>query len=174
MSGLGLAEVVGRLTGLRRFPVEPLAGESPDSALLRDGGLFGDRVFEVCDRATGRALEATPLLLSYGARYMEDLVAEELDRWTRVRIPEGKEFLITDPEWLTELSQRLGRPVCLKPHREASVVRLLARPTLRLAERTYGAALEPPRLRANLFVEITDGKPFEEDRWIGQSLRIGE
>jgi hypothetical protein len=105
---------------------------------------------------------------------MEDLVAEELDRWTRVRIPEGKEFLITDPEWLSELSQRLGRPVCLKPHREASVVRLLARPTLRLAERTYGAALEPTRLRANLFVEITDGKAFEEDRWIGQSLRIGE
>ena len=171
---MDLAEVVGRLTALRRFPVEPLAGESPDSALLRDGGLFGDRVFDVCDRATGRPLEATPVVLSFSARYMEDLVAEELDRWTRVRIPEGREFLINDAEWLSELSQRIGRPVCLRPRRDPAVVRLLSRPTLRLAERTYGTALEPTRLRANLFIEITDGKPFAEDQWIGQSLRIGE
>ncbi|HYB53774.1 MAG TPA: MOSC domain-containing protein, partial [Thermoanaerobaculia bacterium] len=34
--------------------------------------------------------------------------------------------------------------------------------------------LEPTRLRANLFVEITEGRPFDEDRWIGQSIRIGE
>ena len=173
-----LAEVVGHLTVLRRFPVEPLSGESPDTALLREGGLFGDRVFELCDCATGAPLiadsVAAPVLLSYGARYMEDLVAEELDRWTRVRNPDGKEFLITDAEWLSDISRRLGREVALRPRKEASPLRLVSRPTLRLAERTYGAALEPARLRANLFIEITDGKAFDEDKWIGQSLRIGE
>ena len=173
-----LAEVVGHLTVLRRFPVEPLSGESPDTALLRDGGLFGDRVFELFDGKTGRPLdasdEAAPLLLSYTARYMEDLVAEELDRWTRVRNPEGKDFLISDQEWLADLSRRLGRTLTLKARGRASPLRLVSRPTLRLAERTYGAALEPARLRANLFIEIAEGKAFDEDKWIGQSLRIGE
>jgi uncharacterized protein len=171
-----LAEVVGHLAALRRFPVEPLAGESPDTALLRDGGLFGDRVFELSDEKTGQPVEAAaaPVLLSYTARYMEDLVAEELDRWTRVRNPAGRDFSITDPEWVSEVSQRLGRPVALKRRETISPIRLISRPTLRLAERTYGASLEQMRLRANLFVEITEGKAFDEDKWIGQSLRIGD
>jgi hypothetical protein len=171
---MDLAEVVGHLVGMRRFPVEPLSGESPDTALLRDGGLFGDRVFEVCDGATGRLLDASPVLLSYSARYMEDLVAEELDRWTRVRNPAGKEFPITDPEWVSEVSHRLGRPIALKRRPVISPLRLISRPTLRLAERTYGAPLESARLRANLLIEITEGRAFEEDQWIGHSLRIGE
>ena len=171
---MDLAEVVGHLAAMSRFPVEPLSGESPDTALLRDGGLFGDRVFGLTDRATGRALDPSPVVFSYSARYMEDLIAEELDRWTRVRNPEGREFTVTDPEWVSEMSNRLGRTVALQRRVSPSVLRLISRPTLRLAERTYGAPLEPARLRANLFVEINEGRAFEEDKWMGHSLRIGE
>jgi uncharacterized protein YcbX len=175
---LGLAEVVGHLATLQRFPVEPLAGESPNTVLLRSGGLVGDRVHGLCVAQTGEMLtaEAAPTLLLYGARYTEDLVADELERWTRLRTPSGKEYAMGDPEWLAEVSRAVGRRVLLAPRSPADGPRLqlISRPTLRLAERTYGEPLEPPRLRANLVIEIPEGRAFDEDRWIGRRIRIGD
>lgn len=174
---LELAEVVGRLAELHRFPVEPLAGERPNTALLSSGGLVGDRFHEIRDRRTGTALTASgsPRLPLYSARYLEDLVAADLDRWTRVRTPDGREYAMTDPEWLEDLSRAVGLPVAVSTRTpEKSPVRLISRLTLRLAERAYGAPLEPSRVRANLIVEVPEGKAFEEDQWVGRRLRIGE
>ena len=39
-----LAEVVGQLAVLRRFPVRALGGESPDECLVQGSGLAGDRI----------------------------------------------------------------------------------------------------------------------------------
>lgn len=174
---LELAEVVGRLAAVQRFPVEPLAGESPNTALLFSGGLFGDRVYEIRDQETNQPLTASaaPWLLSYRARYTEDLVAGEFERWMRVRSPSGKEYSLADREWIEEVARSRARPVALSRRApEGSPLRLLSRPTLRLVERTYGAPLEPQRLRANLVVEIPEAKAFEEDHWVGRRLRIGE
>ncbi|MCA1582411.1 MAG: MOSC domain-containing protein [Acidobacteria bacterium] len=174
-----LAEVVGSLTALQRFPIEPLGGEAPNAAPVGGAGLLGDRAYDLCDRETGAPLTSAgaPLLLFYGARYADDLVMENLDSWTRVRDPGGAECPLTDPRWLEELSETLGRVVVLKarpPAADGSPLRLVSRPTLRLAERTYGCPLEPLRVRANLVIDIPDGKAFEEDRWVGQHLRIGD
>ena len=176
--GLEFAEVVGHLSALQRFPIEPLGGESPNTALLRSGGLVGDRLYELCDGDTGRPLTSSlaPLLLLYRARYSEDLVSEELERWMRVHTPAGKEYALKDPGWLEEIARAIGRRarLVLRSGKQDAMVHLVSRQTLKLAERTYGAALEPQRVRANLVIEITDGKAFEEDRWIGRKLRIGE
>ena len=175
--GLELAEVVGRLVALHRFPVEPLAGESPNTVLLASGGFIGDRVHEIRDESTGTALTPSSPgeIPAYAARYLEDLVADELDRWTRVRTPSGREFAMTDPDWLSELSRAVGSPLSLSRRAsESNPLRLVSRPTLRLAERTYGAPIEPYRLRANLVVEVSDGKAFDEDQWMGRRIRIGE
>jgi MOSC domain-containing protein len=175
--GLELAEVVGRLVALNRFPVEPLAGESPNTVLLASGGFVGDRVHEIRNSADDSLLVPslsgeTP---SFGARYLEDLVAEDLDRWTRVRTPSGKEYAMTDPDWLVQLSRAVGSPLILSRRtKETNPLRLVSRQTLRLAERTYGAPIEPYRLRANLVVDISEGKAFDEDQWMGHHIRIGE
>ncbi|HMF10025.1 MAG TPA: hypothetical protein VKJ00_12875 [Thermoanaerobaculia bacterium] len=175
--GLELAEVVGRLVALNRFPVEPIGGESPNTVLLASGGFVGDRVYEICESSTGAPLapSATSELPSYAARYLEDLVAEELDRWTRVRTPSGKEYTMTDGGWLAELSHAVGFPLVLaRRAAETNPLRLVSRPTLRLAERTYGAPLEPFRLRANMVVDMSEGKAFDEDQWKGRRIRIGQ
>ena len=175
---LELAEVVGHLSELQRFPVEPLGGESPNAALLGSGGLIGDRVYDLCDAESGQPLTAslTPLLLLYRARYSEDLIAHELERWMHVRTPAGKEYAMSDREWLAEIAHAIGRPVSLsaRPASTEASLHLVSRQTLKLAERTYGAPLEPQRLRANLVIEIGDGKAFDENRWIGRKIRIGE
>lgn len=174
---LELAEVVGRLVGLHRFPVEPVGGESLDTGLLSPGGLVGDRVFEIRDAESGEPLApaAFPRLLFYSARYLEELVVAELDIWGRLRTPEGLEYAIGDPQWLAEMSRIVGRPLLLSRRvQQDRPLRLISRQTLRLTERTYGTSLEPRRLRANLIIEIHGGNAFDENRWIGQRLRIGE
>jgi uncharacterized protein len=176
--GLELAEVVGHLATMNRFPVEPLGGESLDAALLRSGGLVGDRVNFLYDAEANRTVtvDDAPQLLSFSVRYVEDLVADEFERWSRVKTPAGKEYLLTDLEWLKEAESAVGRRLRLAPRTgdTGSAILLISRPTLRLAERTYGAPLERQRLRANLIIEIPEGKAFDEHGWIGRRIRIGD
>ncbi|MDQ2980191.1 MAG: MOSC domain-containing protein [Acidobacteriota bacterium] len=157
--------------------MEPLSGEAPDIASLRGSGLVGDRTHDVCDAGTGAALtfRDAPLLLFYAARLADELLREDVDAWTRVRTPEGTESPLDARGWLEEAGTLLGRRICLRGREPAEgPLRLISRSTLRLAERTYGAPLEPVRVRANLVVEITDGKAFDEDLWIGHRIGIGE
>jgi len=175
---LELAEVIGHLAIMNRFPVEPLGGESPDAALLRAGVLVGDRICDICDAESGEPLtpESAPRLLAFSVRYVEDLVAEEFERWARVRTPSGREYPLADPEWLGEIEKVVGRPgrLCPPPAGESRPIHLISRPTLRLAERTYGVPLERQRVRANLIVELPEGKAFDEHGWIGHKIRIGD
>ena len=175
-----LAEVVGQLVTLRRFPIEPLDGESPNEVAVRPEGAVGDRAYELADRRDGRPLtwQSTPELLLYSARFLEDLVVEDLENWTRVRLPDGREFPMGDPEWVADVGRRLGRPVQLRRSAEGSpergVLHLISRPTLRFVERVYGAAVEPRWLRANFVIDLSGGKAFEEDEWVGRQIRIGD
>ena len=63
---LELAEVVGHLAGLRRFPVRPLGGETPDECLVAGKGLAGDRIYDLIDVESGASLaeRQTPSLLA--------------------------------------------------------------------------------------------------------------
>ncbi len=175
-----LAEVVGQLLALRRFPIEPLGGETPDEVAVRPDGAVGDRAYELIDERDGQGLtwKSAPELLLFSARFQEALVVEDLQSWTRVRVPDGREFPMMDPEWLAEASRRLGRPVRLRPVAAGSpgrgVLHLISRETLRFVERVYGTAVDPHWLRANFVIEITGGKAFEEDEWVGRQIRIGD
>lgn len=175
-----LAEVIGHLAVLRRFPVEPLGGEAPSELVVGPEGAIGDRIFELVDGETGRPLttESTPSLLSYSARFLEDLVARDLTAWMRVRTPEGREFPLDDPDWVGDASRRVDRPLRLRPREAGSpehrVLHLLSRPTLRLIERAYGAPFDPLWFRSNFLVELPEARAFEEDSWIGGQVRIGD
>src|SRR5262249_52877333 len=156
-----LAEVVGHLASINRFPVEPLGGETPDAVLLRDGVLVGDRTCVLEDAGTRDALtlEANPQLASFSVRYVEDLIAHEFEGWSPVKAPSGKEDPLTDSGWLAEAEKALGRRARTAqwPAQSPPSILLISRPTLRLAERTYGAPLERERVRANLIIEIPEG-----------------
>ena len=175
-----LAEVVGQLVALRRFPVEPLGGETPNEIAVRPEGAVGDRVYELVDSRDGSVLtwRATPELLAYQARFLEDLVVDDLENWTRVRLPDGRELPLTSAEWVADVSKRLARPVELRrvasTRPELGVLHLISRPTLRFVERVYGAAVEPRWLRANFVIDLSGGKAFEEDEWLGRQIRIGD
>lgn len=177
--GLELAEVIGHLAELKRFPFEPLDGESPAIALLAGDGLTGDRAYELFDPATGEPLtpSSAPSLLSLRARYLDNLITEPRPEWACVEPPSGRELSLQDPACAAALSEWLGRPVRLRARTRkngTSALFLLSRATLRLAERTYGAPLESGRIRANLVVDVTEAEAFAEERWLGKRIRIGD
>jgi len=45
---------------------------------------------------------------------------------------------------------------------------------VRFVEKQYGGPLEPARFRSNILLDLPDGRPFEEDRWIGRQIWIGD
>jgi hypothetical protein len=175
-----LAEVVGQLVALRRFPIEPLSGETPNEVAVRPQGAVGDRAYEIVDERDGQALtwQTAPEALLYSARFLEDLVVDDLEAWTRVRLPDGREFEMRDPAWLSDLGRRLARPLALRRSPETGpdggLLHLISRPTLRFVERVYGAPVEQRWLRANFLIDLSGGKAFEEDEWIGRQIRIGD
>src|SRR5262245_35734355 len=115
-TSMDLAEVVGQLAELRRFPVEELGGEAPQIALLDGGGMVGHPAFELRDAETGLPPDASavPTLRSFSARYPDSLVPGSLDAWALVRVPDGREYPVLDPTWTAELSGRLPRPLVLQ------------------------------------------------------------
>lgn len=176
-----LAEVVGQLAGLRRFAVRSLGGEAPDEALVFGSGLVGDRIYDLFDEEQGIALTArnTPFLLRYRVRYLDSMVrAGDLEPWIRVKLPDGTETLLSDRRWIEDVSRRCGRPVRLRarPHLDSDLAPLhvLSVQTVRFLEKQYGGPLEPARFRSNLLLDLPEQRAFEEDRWIGRQLWIGD
>ena len=176
-----LAEVVGQLAALRRFPVRGLGGEAPDEARVQGSGLAGDRVFDLYDEGECALLsaQATPFLLRYRARYLDPMVqGDDLGPWIRVRKPDGEEVALSDPAWVEDISRRCGRSVRLRRRAEAASdpapLHVISTPTLRFLEQQYGGPVESSRLRANAILDLPDRRAFDEDRWIGRQLWIGD
>jgi len=176
-----LAEVVGQLAALRRFPVRGLGGEAPDEARVRGSGLAGDRVFDLYDESEGALLSArsAPFLLRYRARYLDAMVqGDDFGPWIRIRKPGGDEVPLSDPGWVEEVSRRCGRTILLRTRPDASSdpapLHVITSPTLRFLEQQYRAPLESARIRANAVIELHESRAFEEDRWIGRQLWIGD
>jgi len=177
---LELSEVIGHLAVLRRFPVEPLAGETPSEALLAGHELSGDRVGVLLDGETGGRIspEADPYLLRCGARFFDQSAGAGLASRVLVKVEGGGEYALSDPAWLAEVSRRLGRPVRLAARSEVGgrplELQMISKSTLGFLERAYGRPLEAARLRANFLVDVHGGMPFEEEGWVGKRIRIGD
>jgi uncharacterized protein YcbX len=176
-----LAEVVGQLAGLRRFPVRALGGEEPDEVLMQGSTMAGDRIYDLVDEEQGTTLTAatTPRLLRYRARYLDAMVrGEDLASWIRVALPDGREFPLTERSWVEDVSRRCLRPVRLRVRAnvesDPAPLQVLSVQTVRFFEAQYGAPLEGMRLRSNLLLDLPDGRAFEEDRWIGRSIWVGD
>ncbi len=176
-----LAEVVGQLAGLRRFPVRSLGGESPDECLVEGSTLAGDRIYDLYDEEDRTLVSSrdAPFLLRYRARYMDRMVrGTDLSAWIRVRMPGGVEVPLVDTAWIDDVARRRGKPMSLRARADAASdpapLHVLSLPTVRFLEQQYGGPIEPLRLRANLLLDLPDARPFEEDRWIGRQVWVGD
>ncbi len=172
---------LGRVTAIYRYPVKSMAGEPLDVARLGWHGIEGDRRFafrRLADNSGFPWLTASklPELLLYKPFRRDDNTDESLA--THVRTPDGKEYELRSVELRDEISRRHGGDVELMNLKsgifDEACISVITRGTVNSIERESGRDLDLRRFRPNIVIETDSAGPFEEDRWVGQTLMFGE
>lgn len=172
-----------------RYPVKSLRGESVERSVVDARGLLGDRLWAVRDGAgklgsgknTNRFRRFPgPPLLTLSSRYP---VEPSTTGATKVEpplvtAPDGTEYPVRDGS-ADRFFQREWENADLRVAAEAEVdhfddgpVSLIGTASLRwVEEQLPGVATDVRRFRPNLVVRTAE--PFEEETWIGRTVRIG-
>jgi uncharacterized protein YcbX len=74
---MAMSEVVGSVSGLRRFPVKSMGGEQLQAVEVTELGVLGDRAYALIDNDTGKAVSAKsarlfPDLFEFSAAFIEE------------------------------------------------------------------------------------------------------
>ena len=172
---------LGRISAIFRYPVKSMAGELLDVAKLSLHGIEGDRRLafrRLADKSGFPWVTASKLnqLLLYKPFGLDPNSAELLP--THVRTPDGKEYPLWSDELREEISSRYGSDVELMNLKhgtfdEASIS-VISLGTLQCIARESGREVDLRRFRPNVVIETHSAEPFEEDRWVGRTLRFGE
>jgi len=183
-----------------RYPVKSLQGESLDSTEITDV-IPGDRGWGIIDNQTGHLLSAkrVPRLLEGQARIIrdhcvltidsnefsseEDKINEKLSDWLERPVtlskPNTGETRNIEIEWDDGTAEILQDPDVFEFSTapgwffdSSSSLNLMGSATLDFLEKRVGPGSgDVRRFRPNLLVQTE--KPFEENDWVGKSLRIG-
>lgn len=113
---------VGKLASVWRYPVKGMAGESLQSAPMSPQGLAGDRIWALRDtaRAEVQSCKTRPDLLRCQA-------TTGAEGQVQVSLPDGRHFLVDDPELVPALSRLVGRDSSLEYLRPAEDLAFYAR-----------------------------------------------
>ena len=166
----------GRIAQLWYYPVKSMQGVSLPEASAYWTGFPGDRRYAFTfanDRSgfpwlTGREL---PALLRYRPQH-NPLTGELL-----IHTPSGQTLPIQAPELLDELSTAAESPLHLLTLKRGAYdsmpLSLASTATIENLGQALGTAapLDPRRFRFNLIIE--GWPPFEEERLLGRTIRVG-
>lgn len=177
------------ITQIWRYPVKSLRGETLASSPVDARGLRGDRLWAVRDTVDGKLGSGKntrrfrrfpgPTLLSLSARYPVEPEADPDAVAAPVVVDaQGREYPVADGSADRFFRRRTGIAT-LSVAREAEVnhfdeepVSLIGTATLRWVEQQLpGVATDARRFRPNLVVRTAE--PFEEESWVGRTVRVG-
>ena len=171
---------VGVIRMVARYPVKSMRGEACSSLPLTLQGFQEDRRFAFV-QAESRS--DFPWLT---ARQMPELL-----RWrtsvenpgtpdvaVTVTTPSGERWPVAGSELRQAIEKHFGKPVFLLRNYRGSYdvanVSLISEQTVqRIAEESQTEA-NPWRFRPNLLVNLEHGEAFEELKWVGRILRLGD
>ena len=171
---------VGVIRTVARYPVKSMRGEACASLPLTLQGFEEDRRFAFV-QAESRS--AFPWLT---ARQMPELLrwqtsvekAGTADAAVTVTTPAGERWPVASNEVRQAIEKRFGKPVfLLRDYRgsfDVANVSLISEQTVQgIAEESQTEA-NPWRFRPNLLVNLEVGAAFDELKWVGKVLRIGD
>lgn len=185
-----MAEVVGRVSTLWRFPVKSLLGDALDTAEVSPLGIPGDRCHVLWDEEINKKVTAVnvkryPNLFAFKARYARAPESGGPLPELIVSLPNGEEVRASDPGFDEAISAQLGHPVRLlaapdregddrgAPWHDAFPVSVLTTSTLKTMEALQpGSRFDARRFRMNLIVDSPEDG-FPENEWIGHTLAVG-
>lgn len=116
-----MAEQVGTVDSLHRYPVKSMLGEDVKASWADERGLLGDRAFAIVDAVTGKVASAKnprlwKRLLECRATYAEEPKSDRLLPPIQLRLPSGVSVLSDDSAINRKLSELFERSVQLLPH----------------------------------------------------------
>lgn len=179
MSKATKGNIVGRVVGIWRYPVKSMGPENLESADVSWAGIAGDRRWAfVRDEAVRSGFPWLTIreradMNHYQPTYADPARPEKSA--TEIRTPTGTVFDITDPALAEELYPAGTRVI--RQDRgifDTFPLSLISTQTISTLGQSVGMDLKPQRFRPNFLIEATDDAPFQEDDWVGCTLRIGE
>jgi uncharacterized protein YcbX len=113
-----MADQVGTIAALWRFPVKSMLGEELDATEVSGSGLAGDRAYALIDATTGKVVSAKnprlwPNMLGCRARFLEPPHMGEDAPPVRITLPDGTSVTSDASDADTVLSGYVGREVRL-------------------------------------------------------------
>jgi uncharacterized protein len=178
MSNLQSGIIVGRVTGLWRYPVKSMGAEELAEVDVSWHGLAGDRrwAFIRNDVAHSGFPWLTIRERNDMSHYRPSFL--EPDRPDKsqlvVRTPSGTDFEIADAALAAELYPSGAQ--LIKQNRgifDTFPLSLITTRTIADLGARLGTSLDVQRFRPNVLVEPAGEMEFPEDAWVGSVLRIG-
>ena len=170
--------LVGRVTGLWRYPVKSMSRETLDAVDVSWNGLVGDRRWAFVRSGVPQSgfpwltLRQRGDMAQYQPAFVEPTQPDKSR--TTVLTPSGSRFEVTDSALAAELCPDGARVI--RQDRgvfDAFPLSFITTQTVSHLSQTVGVPLDVRRFRPNLLIEAADPTPFREDDWVGQVLRIG-
>lgn len=175
---------IGYVKGIYRYPVKSFQGEPLDWSIVESYGLRGDRshAFINHDRFD-RHLSAKriPYLLGYQAEFVESVLYHNFPS-IQIKSPQGAYFNWGNT-FLQHMIQRFGLNLSMEifPMNhdadtavdEANLL-ITTDASLSALEELTGESIDMLRFRPNIVLHLDKQDPFEENNWIGRTLRIGD
>jgi len=158
-----------------------MRGESLPEAHLYWHGLDGDRRRAFVRQGansdfpwlTGREL---PELLLYTPRFTRP--DDPRQSPIVVTTPDGRDLPLEAPELLEEIQRAYGKAITLfklgRGTYDSQVLSLMSTAGVAALGESAGMDLPSARFRQNVVVETPDGRPFQEEAWLGRSVLFGD
>jgi uncharacterized protein YcbX len=200
---LSAVRIIGKIESLWRYPVKSMRGEEMKEMFAGYAGVFGDRLFAFVSDAnpkgfpyfTGRDQRQ---MIRYRGRFRDPAQAaapsnrgeaEENGAWPlpasseemaiEVETPDGKLLAIDDPALIDSLRAGTRNSHNLRLIRsdraltDCAPLSVFCLQTIRHLEKESGMPIDKRRFRANVYLDLPGIPPFAEDKFVGQSLRLG-
>ncbi len=195
--------VVGTVESLWRYPVKSMRGEELDEIFASYAGIYGDRLFAFESSTNSKGFpfftgRDQRQMIRYRPRFRDPKKAAQPVNWAEaehsnanpisakpdelmidVETPDGKTFAIDDPALIDNLRARIEakhKLTLLRSDKAITDCRPISifavQSAKKLGEET-GVKVDKRRFRANIYVDLQSAQGFEENGFVGRSLRIG-
>jgi uncharacterized protein YcbX len=180
-------ELIGRVAGLWRYPVQSMQGEPLETTLLTETGIPGDRLWGVLNPAENKIAAAArgkkPWrdLIQWQARLKREPSTGEPLPPVVIRLPDGGGIDTETADRDQRISAAIGEATRLVA-RDAdnqtygyAPLHLLTSASLKAFTRHYPSGrFAPQRFRPSLLIDCGETEGFIEQDWIGATLSLGE
>lgn len=175
-----ISKKVGTVSGLNRFPVKSMRGESIEEAHIYWYGFDGDRryafvrgdIVSSFPWLTGRNV---PQLVQYTPRFVKP--TSVINSPVEVQTPNGRILPITSPELKAEIAEAYGKEISLiqiqRGTFDAQQLSIMSLATVTALEQMMGMDIGNGRFRQNILIKTENNYAFEEEEWIDSILTFG-